>query len=179
MEEIELKFQVPVTRLEAVRGAVTTAKAQRTRLRARYLDTPDRRLAHARVALRLRCEGERWVQTLKAEGDGPMRRLEHEVPLPLGHEPPRLELCRHAGTRAADVLASALGLPWADVTARTGAGDDLGLAVCFETDILRTSRMSRVPGGRVELALDEGVGAGRRSNTAGAGTGNGVVRRCA
>jgi len=156
LQEIELKFQVPSARCAALRRAVDTTTARHTRLQARYLDTPDGHLARGRVALRLRHEGSHWVQTVKAEGDGPMRRLEHEVPLAPEPGEPVLDLRRHLGTPAADALARALGLSVTDLAARAGAGDGLGLGVCFETDIHRTHRVLRVAGGRVELAFDEG-----------------------
>ncbi|MCO5976768.1 CHAD domain-containing protein [Ideonella oryzae] len=151
--EIELKFQVPAGAEAAVRRAVGTAQARRQRLRARYLDTPDRRLARARAALRLRDEGAHWVQTFKAEGDNPMQRLEHEVVLPGGELPPDPDLARHADTPAAAALARALG-----IGVLAGDGQAQGLAVHFETDIQRLSRVVRLPGGaRVELAFDVGM----------------------
>ena len=159
MFEIELKFQVPAGAEAAVRRAVGTAQARQQRLRARYLDTPDRRLAHARAALRLRDEGAHWVQTFKAEGDNPMLRLEHEVVLPGSEQPPAPDLARHAGTPAADALARALG-----IGVLAGDGQSQGLVVHFETDIQRLSRIVRLPGGaRVELAFDVGMirGGGR------------------
>ena len=81
MTEIELKFQVPASRRVALGKAVATATAQRVSLRARYFDTADRRLGLAGLALRVRKEGRRWVQTLKGSGDGIWQRLEHEVVL--------------------------------------------------------------------------------------------------
>lgn len=153
MVEIELKFQVPAGAEAAVRRAVGTAQARQQRLRARYLDTPDHRLARSRAALRLRDEGAHWVQTFKAEGDNPMQRLEHEVELPGGEPPPDPDLARHANTPAAEALARALGM-----TVLAGDGRAQGLALHFETDIQRLSRVVRLPGGtRVELAFDVGV----------------------
>jgi inorganic triphosphatase YgiF len=150
--EIELKFQVPAGAEAAVRRAVGTAQARRQRLRARYLDTPDHRLA--RAARRCACVTRaHWVQTFKAEGDNPMQRLEHEVVLPGGELPPDPDLARHANTPAAEALARALGM-----TALAGDGQAQGLALHFETDIQRLSRVVRLPGGaRVELAFDVGV----------------------
>ncbi|HRH86792.1 MAG TPA: CYTH domain-containing protein, partial [Rubrivivax sp.] len=80
MTEVELKFQVPPDRAVALQRAVATASAVRVGLRARYFDTADRRLAAAGLALRVRKEGRRWVQTLKGAGAGIWQRLEHEVP---------------------------------------------------------------------------------------------------
>ncbi|HMR69978.1 MAG TPA: CYTH domain-containing protein, partial [Rubrivivax sp.] len=80
--EVELKFRLDPARRAAVERVLGTRTAERVRLRACYFDTPDGRLAAARLALRLRLEGERWVQTLKGQGDDVLRRLEDEVPLP-------------------------------------------------------------------------------------------------
>jgi inorganic triphosphatase YgiF len=131
--------------------AVATQRSETLRLQARYYDTPDRRLAAAGIALRLRREGGRWVQTLKARGDGLMQRLEHDVVL-AGARAPRLDLSRHAGTPPAAVLAQALG------------DDQASLGEIFATNIRRTRRELRTAKGAVvELAFDEGeIRAGTR-----------------
>jgi triphosphatase len=151
MTEVELKFQVPPASRAAVQRAVATGTAVTTRLRARYFDTPDRRLAAAGIALRLRLEGSTWVQTLKAAGSGLAVRLEHEVPLPRQRGVPTLDISRHDASLAAAPLQAALaGAP--------------PLQLVFETDIRRTHRVLRSAGGQVELALDQGhiAAAGRR-----------------
>jgi len=142
--EIELKFQVPAAQAAALRRAVATRGAVRTRLQAVYADTADSRLAAAGIALRLRKEGRRWVQTLKGRGDGMMQRLEHEVELPPQRGIPQLDIGRHAGTEAAALLAAALGDPPAE------------LRPLYRTDILRTHRTVHTGGGLVEIAFDEG-----------------------
>src|SRR5690554_1891866 len=51
----------------------------------RYYDTPDAALNRARAALRVRQSGNRYIQTLKTQGefvDGAHRRQEWEWPLP-------------------------------------------------------------------------------------------------
>ena len=151
MTETELKFQVPLAARAAVQRAVATPAAQTTRLRARYFDTADRRLALAGVALRLRQEGRQWVQTVKGRQAGLSQRLEHEVPLPAG--PADLDLRRHDGTPAGDALRQALG------------DDGAPLQLLFETDVRRCHRVLRSGGARVELALDIGTlrAGGRRA----------------
>lgn len=144
MVEIELKFQVPVAQRAAVQRALAGKTARTTRLRAQYFDTADRRLAAAGLALRLRQEGRRWVQTAKGGGDGGLHRLEHEVPLVAPRGVPRIDLARHAGTAAGEALAAALG------------HDAPELLVRFETDVSRTHRLVRVAGANIELALDVG-----------------------
>ncbi|MBK6854577.1 MAG: CYTH and CHAD domain-containing protein [Burkholderiales bacterium] len=143
MNEIELKFQIPVPARAAVRRGVATPAAQVTRLRARYYDTPDGHLARAGVAPRLRLEGDVWVQTLKAPGSGPQR-LEHEVVLAETGDDVHLDPARHAGHAAGDRLSAALD----------GRADQLMLR--FETDVQRCHRLMRCEGASIEVALDVG-----------------------
>lgn len=143
--EVELKFQVPEPALAAVRRAVATASAERQRLEAVYVDTDDRALSKAGLALRLRREGARWVQTLKGRGDGLAGRLEHECPLADSTEMPAIDPARHEGTDVGALLWEAL--------AGQGAA---ALRPVYRTDVLRTKRVLRVGGARIELALDEG-----------------------
>jgi inorganic triphosphatase YgiF len=141
--ETELKFQVPAERAAALRRAVATRGARRTPLQARYYDTPGRDLAAAGIALRLRREDGRWVQTLKARGDGMLRRPEHNVDLG-GDDDPAIDVARHAGTPAGAALQHA-------------GVDPAALQPLFATDVLRTHRRLRSGATVVELALDEGV----------------------
>ncbi|OYU73268.1 MAG: inorganic triphosphatase, partial [Burkholderiales bacterium PBB5] len=105
----------------------------------------------ARSALRLRLEGQTWVQTLKAEGNSPLQRHEHEVVLPAGAEP-LLDLARHDGSAAGAALRRVLA----------GAADAT-LVERYATEVQRTRRLLRSGGATIELALDEGgITAGRR-----------------
>ncbi|HMO48820.1 MAG TPA: CYTH and CHAD domain-containing protein [Rubrivivax sp.] len=144
MTEIELKFQVPAARHAALGRAVATQTAARIALRARYFDTADRRLGRAGLALRVRKEGRRWVQTLKGAGDGIWQRLEHEVPLrvPPGVQP-LADPALHDGTPAGGALRQALG--------------DGELQAIYGTEVTRTRRLLRAPGCVVELAFDQGA----------------------
>ncbi len=144
MTEIELKFQVPPDRRAALGRAVATKTATRIALRARYFDTADRRLGRAGLALRVRKEGRRWVQTLKGAGDGIWQRLEHEVPLSVAPGvQPLADPALHDGTPAGDALRQALG--------------DGQLLAIYGTEVTRTRRLLRVPGALVELAFDQGA----------------------
>jgi triphosphatase len=144
MTEIELKFQVPAARSQAVAQAVATATATRVALRARYFDTADRRLGRAGLALRVRKEGRRWVQTLKGAGDGIWQRLEHEVPLRVAAGvQPLADPALHDGTPAGEALRQALG--------------DGELQPIYGTEVMRTLRLVRAPGCVVELAYDHGA----------------------
>lgn len=150
MQEIELKFQVPPESRSRLVEAMGTTASETTRLRARYFDTADRLLARSAFALRLRQEGEGWVQTLKGRGDGLMTRLEHNAPLgaDTGDEAPALSLERHAGTPAGEALVALL----------TRAGyTPADLTLQFSTDITRTHAQVQAEGAVIELALDAGV----------------------
>jgi triphosphatase len=150
MKEIELRFQIPPSQWAAVHRWVNGeedapgAGAHRERLRASYFDTPTRDLARAGFALRLRLEGDTWVQTLKGAAPDGMTRLEHNVPV--AGDTPVLDLGRHAdhpAGQALQVLLDRLGSPT--------------LQALFRTDIERLSRAFSTPFGDVELALDQGA----------------------
>ena len=143
-QEVELKFRIPAHRLPAVQRAVATRSARHMALAASYVDTPQQHLAGARMALRLRREGDVWVQTLKAQGASAMHRLEHNVILP-GADKPCLDVARHDGTPAGAALQSLLA--------------DAGrppLVERYATEVQRTLRVVSHRGARIELALDLG-----------------------
>lgn len=79
MQEIELKFLIPESRLKGLMRQAKVKSSQTTQLAAHYYDTPKQTLAKAGIGLRIRQEGEQWVQTIKAGGDGIAARLEHNV----------------------------------------------------------------------------------------------------
>lgn len=149
MHEIELKLQVPAARRAAVDAAVAgKSAAPRMRLQAAYHDTPERALAAAGLALRLRREGRQWVQTLKGAGDDGLTRAEHNVPRGSAAAMPAIEPALHAGTQVGDRLIALLGA-------------SPNLQTLYRTDIRRRSRALpvRAPGragSRVELAFDLG-----------------------
>ena len=140
--EIELKFQVPAASRAALLAELSRGQvpAARTTLAASYLDTADRRLARAGIAWRVRREGRRWVQTLKAKGPNPLERFEHEVIL----ADQTFDAALHAGTPAGEQLLREL---------RKDGGD---VGVRFQTRVRRTSRRLRTRGAVVEVAFDEG-----------------------
>lgn len=148
--EFEIKLLVPAAGVEGVERALRRAPVQRERLQARYFDTADAALAAQRVALRLRKEGSRWVQTVKAPGASALDRLEHNAPVE-GRGVPAVDLARHAGTAAGERLRDALGKAGADA-----------LQLVYSTDITRESRSLRAGDATVEIAFDRGeVRAGR------------------
>jgi triphosphatase len=149
VHEIELKLQVPPGRRSAIDAAVAAGgRSVRTRMRAAYHDTAGRALATAGLALRLRREGRRWVQTLKGSTGDAMVRLEHNVERGAGVAMPAIEPELHAGTAAGVALRACL------------AGAD-ALRMVYATDLWRRARTVRalapgLPPSRVELAFDRG-----------------------
>lgn len=142
MQEFEIKYQVPPQRRAALEAALhQRATTQRIHLQAAYFDTPGRDLARAGLALRLRKEGRRWVQTLKAAGGDALTRFEHNVALGVGR--PQVDPVRHAGTPQGDRLL-----------ALVQAGG--GLVETYRTDVWRRVRRLRHRLGTVALALDVG-----------------------
>jgi inorganic triphosphatase YgiF len=142
MNEFELKFQVPRERAAAVADALQRGAVQRTRLRARYFDTPDHALARHGLVLRVRQEGREHVQTAKGPGKRGFDRLEHNVPLEAGDGP---DPSRHDGHPVGKAMHKALG-----------GGGAAALQPLFETDVIRRSRVLQAAGTAVEIALDEG-----------------------
>ena len=94
MPEQELKLHVPAASRQAVQREIKQREATRIRLHAMYFDTPERELARARIAIRLRLEGRDWVQTLKMPGTDAITRIEMNHPRP----GPVLDLSVYAGT---------------------------------------------------------------------------------
>lgn len=81
MQEIELKFLVLESRLKGLMRQAKVKSSQEIQMAAHYYDTPDQDLAKKGIGLRIRQEGEAWVQTIKAGGDGIAARLEHNITL--------------------------------------------------------------------------------------------------
>ncbi len=136
MSEQELKLNVPAHAQDAIAALMRKNRAESIVLRALYFDTADRQLAKADVALRLRLEGNDWVQTLKMAGGNSLTRIElnHSRPSPV------LDLSLYAGT-AAEPFLTALTKP---------------LELRYETDVVRLQRKQRTRKGTVEIAYDIG-----------------------
>jgi triphosphatase len=144
--EVELKLRFSPSRLREVLALPLLKGVRRTvsrRLEGTYYDTPALDLWRQRIALRVRREGERWVQTVKGGGSavsGLHRRLEIETPL-AGPQPDLSGLPRHAVTR---ILRS----------------PKVAKAVVpvFRTSIARSLRLLEpAPGVLIEAAIDRGT----------------------
>ena len=151
--EVELKLRFPPSRLPAVLSSPLLSGKRRAagrRLAATYYDTPALDLWQRRIALRVRREGRRWVQTVKGGGSavsGVHRRLEIDMPL-ADRRPDLSGLPRHAVTR---ILQSPRVVK--------------ALAPVFHTSINRSlRRLQPAPGVLIEAAIDRGTvrGGGRR-----------------
>lgn len=165
-EEIELKLSAPVEVLAALRAhpalcAVAAGRWRTVRLSSVYYDTPARELCAAGVALRLRRNGARWLQTVKGEGDavaGVHRRAEFEWPLTgarldpgkLADTPWRKLFARTEGQYrrvfATEVRRSLLPLSFADGTRAT---------LCFDVGEIRAGRRRR-PLNEIEVEIEHG-----------------------
>jgi inorganic triphosphatase YgiF len=153
--EVELKVLLDATaarRLRARAAALSgdSESFQNQTLTAVYYDTTERALSARRIALRVRKEGRRWVQTLKVGSGvvgGLSRVQEWEAPAPGGRLD--LDLIPDAAARAA-VDAALAGAP---------------LGPVFETAFRRAAlRLSGPHGGSAELAIDIGeIRAGGRA----------------
>ena len=145
MTEVELKFQIHESRRNALLKAIDPKKSEIIQLKAKYFDTEDRLLAQNHAALRLRLEGTRWIQTLKAAGKCHIQRFEHNYDLGEAEQAPELNLDIYKDdAEATQILTNALGQNF----------DALKLQ--FETDIERTFRVIPFEDTTIELSLDIG-----------------------
>ena len=146
MSEIELKFLLDETSSKALLTRLKALKmvaARRVTLRSVYLDTSEHVLKKAGIALRIRRDGRRWIQTVKTKGKihGGLSQVgEVENPAPGGRV--RLDAIPDLSLREV-ILRHVNGAPL--------------LPVC-ETVIKRsTYEVSLEDGTRAELAIDAGV----------------------
>ena len=172
--EIELKLRVPSA--VAARAAnepllrnVQSGRARTQRLLAIYFDTPDDRLAAAGLALRLRREGHRWVQTLKGppesgSGAGVAARLENERDRGGAAKPPPLDATQWRETPWRALLADAqrrgLTARFATDFHRTelpvALDDGTRATVCIDVGEVRDGRGGATPLSEIEVELAQG-----------------------
>ncbi|WP_180082832.1 inorganic triphosphatase [Acinetobacter sp. YH12201] len=145
MVEVELKFQIPEARRNALLKALDPKKSEIIQLKAKYYDTSERLLSQHGVALRQRLEGTRWIQTLKAAGKSHLHRFEHNHDLGELEHVPQLDLSIYdQDAEAQHILKNALG----------ESQDQLKLQ--FETDIQRTFLIIHFEETEIEVSLDVG-----------------------
>ncbi|MGA9698150.1 MAG: CYTH domain-containing protein [Acinetobacter sp.] len=145
MVEVELKFQIPEARRNALLKALDPKKSKIIQLKAKYYDTETRLLSQHGVALRQRLEGTRWIQTLKAAGKSHLHRFEHNYDLGELEQAPQLDLSIYEhDAEAQQILKNAL------------QNSQEPLKLQFETDIQRTFRVIQFQETDIEVSLDVG-----------------------
>ncbi|GAA0310851.1 CYTH and CHAD domain-containing protein [Psychrobacter aestuarii] len=153
MQEIELKFLIPESRLKGMMRQIDVKAAKHTPMRAHYFDTPDQQLAQSGIGLRIRQEGDTWVQTIKAGGAGVVARTEHnavldseqvEAMIAADTLSPNLKMYKH--TDIAPALA-----PFKRKKL------EKALVCQYLTDIERTTRVLKDGHNSIELAYDTGA----------------------
>lgn len=148
MEEVEVKLGVPEEARESLEADLQRRGSRRSHLRALYFDTPDGLLAGKGLSLRVRKEEQRWVQTLKAYGDGSVHRLEHNVELAVADGAmPIVDPALHNGSSAGAVLSAVL-----HESGRTEA-----LVEWHTTEVSRQALTVRAGDSEMEVALDLGT----------------------
>jgi len=143
--EIELKFRLEPGRAEAVFAALAGSEGQVRTLASTYYDTPAGALAKAGMALRVRADGRRFVQTLKTAeaADGAMGRGEWESEV----SGPKPDLGKLKGTPAEKALARSRKLQ-----------------PLFSVEVERREAVRTLKHASIEAALDRGqVVAGERA----------------
>ena len=153
MQEIELKFLVPDYKVDALLRQANIKSSQTNKLAAHYFDTAEQDLAKAGIALRIRKEGDDWVQTIKATGDGMASRLEHN------HVLDAEQTAQAAETHS---LSPDLQIYKNGELADNLARFDLDtltdeLIQQYVTDVERITRLVKKDNNVVEVAYDEGL----------------------
>jgi triphosphatase len=140
--EVELKLAASAAYLPELKRALADmapeADSSRRRLISTYYDTPDLALKRRGLTLRVREQGDRFIQTVKAEdldGSDILTRGEWEDEVAANRPDP---LAPQSGVRLPDGIAN-------------------DLRPLFATDIMRTSvAIEPTPATRIEAAVDEG-----------------------
>ena len=144
--ELEIKFQLSksdVARLNRrlLTKKLTSGEPSTQQLRSIYFDTASYSLRKMGVSLRLRKQGNIWIQTVKADKSirsGVSNPIEIELPVKAGK--PDLAKLRH--TALARAVRKAVG--------------EAPLHPLFETEVRRTRHNVKANGTVMELAFDEG-----------------------
>ena len=144
MNEIELKFQIPLTEQKRLYQWFLSKNARSVALYAKYYDTPERHLAQQHICLRQRLQGKTWIQTLKAPSQHQLKRFELEINL--GElDNPALDLnIYHTHPKAQKILKHSL------------AKQAKNLTVHFETEVNRLVHLVQYKQAEIEISLDRG-----------------------
>ena len=143
--EIELKLIVTRGRVADLRRRLPRTGLRRAQVDDLYFDTADGSLRGHGLVLRLRHDGRRWLQTLKAADRGAhvvSERGEWEFALGVGKGRPSLELGRFAGTPLGALIESGLTVD--------------ALVPIFRTRFVRRRLTLSHAASSIEVALDDG-----------------------
>ena len=153
--EIELKLRVRPEDLRRLSAAPPLARARgvtRT-LESVYFDTPDLQLRRSGAVLRVRRDGKRYIQTLKADGVGAALQNREETETPVRGVRPDLErLRRRFPALAADELRPIFVSRVRRTVRRVN-----GIEVAFDTGEIRTPEGASEEVSEVELELKSGA----------------------
>lgn len=171
MTEIELKLSASPAELKRLRRhpllkTLARGRSRSLELYSTYFDTPDASLKAHGFALRLRRAGERWVQTLKADGKveaGLHQRPEWETPCAGG----QLDFAALSGSAIGDLLAQPEMRRLAPIFVTTfrrtlrvlGDGSGAGVKLCIDQGEIRAGEMTE-PISEIELESTDGAPAG-------------------
>ena len=141
----ELKVELTRDQLQRMRwhpalGNLAAGEPVTRNLRSIYYDTPDHRLRALGISLRLRSDGQSWLQTVEVGANvrgGASNQLEAEIAVAV----PDLGLIGSRKVRRKVEKATAKSV----------------LEPVFETVVKRTTRHLQADGAELELALDEGT----------------------
>lgn len=169
MNEFELKFEISAQSLPKIVAAVHAKKAQLQLLQAFYFDTIDGALAKNGLTLRMRKEGNDWVQTAKGSTSNALDRLEHNVEIgslatnvaeikvsglkTAGNDVfsymPSINVLRHKDEKVGKLMIKALKIkPNEPIPA---------LILLYKTDVQRLKFIVKQAGSVIEIALDQGM----------------------
>jgi inorganic triphosphatase YgiF len=145
--ELELKVELSREQLQRMRwhpalGDLAAGEPVTRTLRSIYFDTPDHRLRALGISLRLRSDGESWLQTVKS-GTAVQNGVSNPIETEVAVERPEPDLGRIGNRKVRRKVEKAI--------ARSI------LEPVFETVVKRTTRQLHSGDGELELALDEGT----------------------
>ena len=163
--ETELKLLLTPEDLRRLRRdprikALQQGRASTRRLHSIYYDTPEWTLLRAGLALRLRSDGRRWLQTLKTEGQataGLHQREEWEWPLPgealdFGLLETTPEGKRFSAPRLRAKLAPVFRTEFERTSLRLGLADGSLAELCLDSGQIRSGRRaSAISEAEIEL----------------------------
>ena len=144
--ELEIKVQLNKSDIARLNRRLSTIKLasgepSRQELRSIYFDTSSHSLREMGVSLRLRQQGNTWIQTIKADKaikGGVSNPIEIELPVQTG----KPDLAKFGHTELGRAVKKAVG--------------KAPLRQLFETEVRRTRHNIKANGSEMELALDEG-----------------------